>query len=146
MDLLVTFDYGMITIEDMSTKARAGLRRHSDVKSMFYFFKGDFEIKDDNDYYYITGNRKGMFGIPENQILPREIIDTHDIPTARLKKAIRTPLDLFRKNPSCFISDDRMVVPLHEVHKHVTITVPKSICVRLKQSEWYMNEEGTGQH
>jgi len=141
MDLLVTFDNGMIVIEDMSRKARTGLRRENDIKTMFYFFQGDFTIEERDDVYRIVGYRKGLFAIPENKIMPRSILDKHHIPTKRLRKAIRNPLDLFRKRPSCYMSDDRMVIPLTEVHKHVTMEIPKSIAVRLHQGEWFFDED-----
>lgn len=141
MDLLITFDNGMIAIEDMSEKARSGLRRDNDIKSMFYFYDGDYTIRDDDQYYYVVGNRKGMFCIPENKMVPRDIIDAHDIPTKRLKKAIRNPMDIFKKIPRWYISEDRMVIPLHEIYKHVTITIPKNIAVRLKQGDWFYNED-----
>lgn len=141
MDLLITFENGMITIEDMSKKARMGLRRENDIKSMFYFFDGDYTITEDEEYYHIKGNRKGMYCIPENRIVPREIIDSHHIPTKRLKKAIRNPIDIFRSKANWYISEDRMVIPLHEIYKHVTITIPKNISVRLKQGDWFYNED-----
>lgn len=141
MDLLVTFDNGMIVIEDMSRKARAGLRRENDIKSMFYFFNGDYEITEKEDSYLIVGDRKGLFAIPEKKIIPRDIVDAHHIPTKRLRKAIRNPLDMFRKRPSCYMADDRMVIPLIEIHKHVTIEIPNNIAVRLKQGEWFFDED-----
>ena len=141
MDLLVTFDNGMIVIEDMSRKARAGLRRENDIKSMCYFFNGDYEITEKEDSYLIVGDRKGLFAIPEKKIIPRDIVDAHHIPTKRLRKAIRNPLDMFRKRPSCYMADDRMVIPLIEIHKHVTIEIPKNIAVRLKQGEWFFDED-----
>lgn len=141
MDLLVTFDNGMIVIEDMSRKARAGLRRENDIKSMFYFFNGDYTITEKEESYLIVGDRKGLFAIPEKKIIPRDIVDAHHIPTKRLRKAIRNPLDIFRTKPSCYMADDRMVIPLTEIHKHVTIEIPKNIAVRLKQGEWFFDEE-----
>jgi len=141
MDLLVTFDNGMIAIEDMSPNARMGLRRDNDIKSMFYFYEGDFTMTEDAEYYYIKGNRKGMYCIPENRIVPRDIIDAHHIPTKRLKKAIRNPMDIFRRKASWYISEDRVVIPLHEIYKHVTITIPKNISVRLKQDDWCYDED-----
>lgn len=141
MDLLVTFDSGMIVIEDMGRKARTGLRRENDIKSMFYFFSGDYDIEEKEESYKIIGERKGLFAIPEKRIIPRDILDAHHIPTSRLRKAIRTPLDMFRTRPSCYMTDDRMVIPLTEIHKHVTMEIPKNIAVRLHQGEWFLDED-----
>lgn len=138
MDLLITFDYGMVSIEDMSEKARLGLRRHNDVRSLFYFYSGEYDLTEDENYFYIKGQRKGMFCISEHKLIPRDIIDAHGIPTKRLKKAIRNPIDMFRNKASCYTSDDRMVIPLCDVYKHVTLTIPKGITVRIIQDEWFL--------
>lgn len=136
MDLLITFDHGIIAIEDMSIKARDGLRRENDVKSLFYFFDNEFTISEDENYYNIVGKRKGLLCIPENHIIPRDVIDAHHIPTKRLKKAIRNPLDIFRKKANCFVTEERILIPLTEIFKNVTITIPKTMSVRLHQGEW----------
>ena len=141
MDLLITFNHGIVIIENMSEEARLGLRRENDVKSLFYFYENEFKIDEDKYYYFIEGNRQGIFCVQRNKKITREMMDHYSIPTNRFKKAICTFTDIFKSEPSCYISEYRVVIPLPEIHKHVTLKIPKNITVRVNQSNWICKTE-----